>query len=216
MKNLMLSGGIFHPFAETSHCIAGYLDRLGIHSEIVGVQDGFDRLQSEVFDLVTINALSWSMTQDDKYLPFRDEFAFSPTATDRAAFETHLAGGGGLLGLHTAAICFDSWPEWPSILGVGWVWGQSHHPMPNYVRIEGHGEAFDIWDELYCDLTLDPDTQVLATGTVAGVSTSQPVLTTKGRSVYLALGHDMTATGNHNYEQLLANAVKIALGQREG
>lgn len=215
MRNLLFSGGIFHPFAETSDCVEQQLERLGISSHIVGVRDGFARLREESFDLVTINALSWSMTQSEKYQPFRSEYAFSPSVADQAALTSHLDRGGGLLGLHTAAICFDTWPQWIDILGTGWAWGQSHHPMPDYITVEAGGETFDIWDELYCDLTLGASTKILANGRVAGVEMQQPVLTAKDRAVYLALGHDMTATGNPDYARLLAKAAQIALGQME-
>ncbi len=215
MKNLILSGGIFHPFAETSASIAGHLEDLGVTSTVVDVRAGFEALENERFDLVTVNALSWSMTQAEKYQPYRADYAFAPSDVQRQALHRHIAEGGGLLGLHTAAICFDTWAEWPDILGVGWIWGRSHHPPPGYVTVSGADGDFDVWDELYCDMDLAPDTQVLATGRTAGIDDAQPILTVTGRSAYLALGHDLTATANAGYRRLLHRAAVLALGREK-
>ena len=35
LRNLILSGGIYHPFAETSAIIAGQLASLGLQSDIL-------------------------------------------------------------------------------------------------------------------------------------------------------------------------------------
>jgi hypothetical protein len=213
MRNLILSGGIYHPFAETSACVADHLGALGIRSDVESVADGFERLGRESFDLVTVNALAWSMTQAGKYQPFRARYAFDPSPQDREALCAHAERGGGILGLHTAAICFDTWPQWASLLPAHWVWGQSHHPVPGYMSVEGCGEAFTVWDELYCDLVVPPDAQILARAHSPEVETPQPVLIARGRSVYLALGHDLTAVLNTGFQALLAQAASIATGK---
>ena len=213
MKNLLLSGGIFHPFAETSASIAGHLESLGVTSVIREVPAGLETLRSESFDLVTVNALSWSMTQADKYAPFRAEYAFDPSEDDRQAMERHMDGGGGLLGLHTAAICFDGWAQWPQMLGIGWIWGQSHHPPLGTVTVTDASGEFEVWGELYCDMTMASGSEVLATGRADGVDEAQPVFTRKGRSAYLALGHDFKATANPGYRRLLLEAAQCALGR---
>ena len=211
MRNLILSGGIFHPFAETSAAVAGHLQDLGVRSEIAGVAEGLARLRSERFDLVTVNALAWTMTQADKYDPFRDEFAFSPSVSDRAALTSHIDHGGGLLGLHTAPICFDTWPEWGEMLGAAWVWGRSHHPPLGDVSVEAGEDSFEIRDELYCSLSIAEGAEVLATARIDGVDEAQPVLIGSDRSTYLSLGHDLTATSNPGYQHLLHRAARRAL-----
>lgn len=213
MKNLILSGGIFHPFAETSASVACLLEGIGVRSVIRDVPAGLDLLGRESFDLVTVNALSWSMTQSDKYAPFRDAHAFEPSVDQCRALSRHVDGGGGLLGLHTASICFDRWARWPDILGVGWVWGRSHHPAPGYVTVSDDEGSFEVWDELYCALSVAAGTKVLATGRTDGVADPQPVLTVRGRAAYLALGHDLTATASAGFRRLLHRAALTALGQ---
>lgn len=211
-RNLFLSGGIYHPFAETSASIANHLAGAGVSSEICGLADGLERLGEEDFDLLTVNALGFSMTQAEKYAPLRGEYAFAPSDADKAAIRAHVNSGRGLLGIHTAAICFDTWPEWRDLLGVAWVWGSSHHPAPDYLEVAGEGGDFRIWDELYSDLWIAPDARVLATARLRDQEIAQPVMTVRDRSVYLALGHDMTATQNTGFKQLLDRAATIALG----
>jgi uncharacterized protein len=214
MKNLILSGGIFHPFAETSASVARCLETEGITSRIVGVAEGFRLLGEESFDLVTVNALAWSMMQADKYLPFRAEYAFDPSPQARASFLHHLERGGGLLGLHTAAICFDTWPEWRDILPAAWIWGRSHHPAPGYFSTTDETYEFRIWDELYCDMEIAGDATVLATATAPNLDREQPVMVAREQSVYLALGHDVTATENPGFQRLLVQGTRLALGGR--
>ena len=86
--------------------------------------------------------------------------------------------------------------------------------MPEYVTVGGEA-PFTVWDELYCDMTLAPETAVLATATSETVAEAQPILTRKGRAVYLALGHDLTACVNDGYRRLLARAADLALGEEK-
>jgi len=217
MRNLLISGGPVHPFRETSEELKRLLAGDGINSVIAGVAEGFRLLRDEDFDLVTVNALAWSMTQAEKYGPIRDRFGFSPSNEDIAAMVAHLGKGSGLLGLHTASICFDQWPQWPSILGVGWRWHHSHHPPPGYITVNWENEHFEIWDELYCDLSIGSDVKVHATATCDAVKSPQPVLTSRHEGsapvVYLALGHDMTAITNPGFQKMLAYSVDLMRGK---
>jgi len=214
IRNLLISGGPYHPFNETSASIAAHLNDLGIVSQLCGVAEGFDRLTQEDFDLVTINALGFSMTQADKYGPLRDRFAHVCSEQNKTALQSHVARNGGLLGLHTAAVCFDTWAEWGDLLGISWVWGQSHHPQPGYFDVIDETGRFQIWDELYSDMQVAPDATVLATAQDPEGGKAQPVMTAKDRCIYLALGHDLTATENPGYVRLLKEAAARALGNK--
>ena len=215
IRNLILSGGIYHPFAETSASIAVQLGATGITSEICSVADGLKRLQTETFDLVCVNALAFSMTQAEKYAPLRSQYAFEIDAAGTAALQRHTASGRGLLGLHTAPICFDTWDGWGDLLGVRWVWGQSGHPMPDYLDVTHHNKSFRIWDELYGGLELHAETEVLATASLAFGGRSNPIMTAKRNAVYLALGHDLTSVSSPNYSAMLQSAAQLALQPQE-
>lgn len=180
----------------------------GISSEICDIPTGLARLSDETFDLVTINGLAFSMTQAEKYAPLRDEWAFSIDADVQAALHDHVLQGRGVLGIHTAAICFDTWPVWGDLLGVRWVWGQSGHPAPADLHVSHDGAEFDIFDELYTGLALHPDTKVQATAHLRSGGPSEPVLTAKGNAAYLALGHDLRSVRAPGFERLLAQAIK--------
>jgi hypothetical protein len=209
-RNLILSGGISHPFAQTSAIAAKQLATLGIHSEVLPLREGLARLGESRFDLLTVNALAFSMTQHEKYAAQREAYAFSINEAEKDAIRSHLAAGGKLLGLHTAAICFDDWPEWQAHLGISWQWGRSSHPPPCRVQVQATPE-FETVDELYCGMSLHPDATVLATATCADVSTPQPVLLQHANAAYLALGHDEAAVSHPGYTRLLTEAVKLLL-----
>ncbi|OAN76395.1 hypothetical protein A8B78_02610 [Jannaschia sp. EhC01] len=214
LHNLMLSGGISHPFDQTSPRIAAHLGSLGIESEILSVREGLARLDTARFDMLTINALAFTMTQHEKYAPQRATYAFAINEAEKAAIRTHLDRGGKLLGLHTAAICFDDWPEWRDLLGIAWQWGVSHHPPPCPMRV--HAEPpFDTVDELYCNMTLASGAQVLATATCDGVDDPQPILVHHGNAAYLALGHDAAAVGSPGYLRLLTQAARSLTDARK-
>ena len=135
LTHLILAGGIFHEFAASSEALATILAPLGIESRIEwDLEAGLAGLAESPVDLLSINALRWEMI-GEKYDPYRDSEAFSPTSTARAALQNYLTTGGALLALHTASICFSDWPEWQSLLGGRWVWGSSWHPPPEPVTV---------------------------------------------------------------------------------
>lgn len=215
VSNLILSGGIAHPFDETSELIARQLEPLGIRSDILPVPQGLERLGETAYDLLTINALAFSMTQDEKYAPQRAAHGFAITEGQKHTIRAHLAAGGKLLGLHTAPICFDDWPEWREYLGITWQWGVSHHPQPCPVRVNAD-PPFDTVDELYCAMAVHPDAEVLVTATCDSVTDAQPILLRHGNAAYLALGHDATAVQAPGYARLLTQAVGALLTPQKG
>jgi type 1 glutamine amidotransferase len=227
-RNLILTGGIRHPFADAAPALARILDGVGIRSEIAtDMEGGAARLTREAFDLVTVYALRWRMLGDEKYAPHRAEWAFSPSPTMRRALSDHITNGGGLFGLHTAALCFDDWPEWRDLLGGVWVWGQSFHPPrgPVVARaterthpITSGLTAFETIDEVYSNLTLAADVAPLMTACAsAGGMQDWPVLWARqfgrGRVVFDALGHDRGTLEHPAHRRVLARAGLWALGR---
>ena len=222
LNNLILVGGIFHDFEASAQALAEVLLPLGIESRIEpDLEAGLASLAETPVDLLSLNALRWEMI-GEKYDPYRDQEAYSPSEAARSALKTHLEGGGALLGLHTASICFSDWPEWRALLGGHWVWGTSWHPPPERVEVtptaEGslrHLPAFAVHDELYTSLSLKPTVKVLASGESAAMPSPQPVMWSHtvgaGRVIYDALGHDEASLHHPAHAELLREAVGWAV-----
>lgn len=226
MKNLIYSGGIYHDFAQMAEALKDELALDGIQSTISFDLDECARqLESGDVDLLTVYALRWRMLEGEKYAPLRQEWALEVSDAARMAIERHVARGGGLLVLHTGVICFDDWPQWPQILGGGWVWGTSSHPplQAAAVRVLDASNPltigiskFDLQDEVYQDLRLEEDIEVLATATAGsdGVTQQHPVIWMRryglGRVFCDTLGHDAESIGESNHAELLRRGARWA------
>lgn len=227
---LILTGGIFHPFADAAPALGRILAAVGFEPRITtALQEWADWAREAPAALLVPYALRWSMTQHDKYAPYREEWATSVPAGVRRDVAAHVAGGGGLLGIHTASICFDDWPEWGGILGGAWVWGRSHHPPLGAVRAtldRGHPLAagladFELVDESYSALELQPGVEVYGWSEYAGPEPGgagrQPALWThrygSGRAAYDSLGHDAASLEHPVHRRLLQRAALWAAGQ---
>ena len=174
MKNLILSGGIFHDFSASSSALADVLKPLGMASRVEpDIERGLASLVDEPVELLTFNALRWEMV-GEKYDAYRDEWAMSLSPDGREVIVNHLRQGGALLGLHTASICFSDWPLWGDILGGSWQWGASWHPAPEQIRLTPTAHplmrgisVFEVVNELYTELSVSPEVETLITGSSA-------------------------------------------------
>lgn len=223
-RNLVLSGGVGHDFGTTSALLAAVLAEEGVKSEVeTDIVAGVERAAAGHYDMVTVNALRWRMLAD-RYAPQRAAHGFSMpagTARDLAGF---VAGGGSLLGVHTASICFDDWASWKQVLGGVWRWEVSSHPPLGPARVAATAVAhpltegldeFDIVDEIYGFLDLEPDVQPLLTSAHGGAD--HPVLWARshgsGRVVYDALGHDRRSYESAEHRRVLRRAARWLTGQ---
>jgi hypothetical protein len=227
MRNLMVTGGsftgpAFHPFERTSALLSGFLDDLGIASTVTDdVEGGLAAL--DAYDLLTWNALRWRMI-GDMFDADRETWGMSLSNAGRDALAAHLARGGGILALHTAAVCFDDWPGWGDIVGAHWNWERSSHPEPRPTKIAVSAVAhpivaglgdFEVTDELYSFLDYRPDVVPLVTASRHGAD--QPLLWARevggGRVVYDALGHDERSLGHPTHRTILRRAALWALSR---
>ena len=225
-KHVLLTGGIFHPFDATSSHLAQSFASLGIETEIFDdVEAGLSRVRDARPSLLTVNLLRWRMA-GEKYDPYRDEWYFELSEEGRKAISEHVEGGGGLLGLHTASICFDSWAGWGDVLGADWIWGESYHPALGPVHVAptatqhpitaGLGD-FSVNDEVYTKLALRDDVQGLLEALPGDGAPAQPLLWARsvgsGRVVYDALGHDVASLANPVHARVLTRAALWLLGR---
>jgi uncharacterized protein len=87
---VVFSGGFGHPFAETSPDLETVVEDL------------------PTTELLVVNALYWSMVQDEKYAPLRERWAFHLGDDQMDALNDFVGGGGRLMVVHTGVIC---WPD---------------------------------------------------------------------------------------------------------
>jgi len=213
----------WHPFAQTSACLAEILTGCGITVTIAtDVDAAMTRLDG--VDLLVVNAGDPSRNDD---LPGPDRPGPDRTARDltaaRAGFAAALQRGIKVLGTHTAAASLPDYPEWEAVLGGRWLSGRSMHPPIGPARITLHPDRhpvvaglldFDTVDERYSGLRVAADVVPLATHIHGGVE--HPLLWARtagaSRVVYSALGHDARAYESCELAELLTRAVRWLTG----
>ena len=232
-RNLLLSGGPVHDFDATSSAIASLLasgDGGPIETTIVDdPNDAFARLRAAdargscSWDLLTVNALHWRM-EVERYAHLRDRDAFDLGAADGELIEKYVHGGGGLLALHAAVICFDAEPHWHALTGASWNWERSSHPPVGEVAVQvteagrrhpitAGIDPFCIVDEVYGFLDDADDLEPLLTATHDG--TVHPLLWARpagaGRVVTDLLGHGVESLTNPAHCTILQRAAAWTL-----
>ncbi len=217
-NNLILIGGISHNFGSAAAALADVLSPLGIASQMEeDMEAGLLSLATRPPDLLTIYALRWEML-GEKYDPYRDTEAYSPSPQARQALSNFVLDGGALLGMHTACICFSDWPQWGELLGGKWVWGQSWHPPLETVAVNpkptsknSELTSFSVTDELYTSLAVSTDVTVMAVAHSDAVPEPQPVMWRHkpggGRVVFDSLGHDSRSITEATHARLIRDSV---------
>lgn len=224
---LLLTGGPdhAHDFAALASALVDVLTDAGHDVELAEHPDAAaDRLSAGVHDALVINALRWRML-GERYDAWRDDWGYATPEGTRRAIAGFVAAGGGLVGNHTAAICFDDWQEWKAVLGGAWNWERSSHPAPAVVQptlVKAHpvvaglagagaaGSRFELVDEVYGDLDLADGVDVLATAPRYPGDAPQPVVWVchhgDGRVAYDAFGHDAASLRDPSHARLLQQA----------
>ena len=168
---VIYSDGYRHPFAESSAALASIAQGIGLHTTITLSISEALTLASAHRSILAVNALRWSMTQAERHAAGRAEWSALLDDADMARIAGHVTGGGSLLAMHTAVICWDNQPGWIDLLGGGWDWAHSFHPPLGTVSAEltaagaaiSAGERrFTLTDEVYHDMGLASDCEVLA------------------------------------------------------
>ncbi|RTL67289.1 MAG: ThuA domain-containing protein [Pseudonocardiaceae bacterium] len=227
MRAVVLSGGLTHDFPATTAALTELLEKAGLEVEVHTGTEGVDSALTALpgAALFVVNALRWSMTGAQTPERYRDKAAeegASPSPRAREALAAHLAAGGGVLGMHTAGICFDDWPGWGDTLGGAWVWGSSSHPpLGPDVSVAVTGvhpivdglDDFSIVDEVYSDLDMRPGIEPLLAARRPGedAGPAQPLLWARehggGRVVYDALGHHVPSYEVPEHREMVRRAI---------
>jgi uncharacterized protein len=218
VRALVFVGGWAHPSAQTGPPTADALAVLGIDCLVADTFTAATAaLTSGEVDLLVIHACRFQML-DSRYTHAQRENHASLTPPDfQEAVVRHLSVGQPMLALHTAALCFDDWPAWSTLVGATWSWERSNHPPPRAFRVEPTSDPnvvglarFDVFDELYRFVTPAQDARVIATATDdQGINQSIAWLRQAGgaRVAYNALGHDARSLANTGHRALLERIV---------
>ena len=229
---LLIAGGLHHPADAAAPSIVRALGQHGVAADTEeDVERACTRLARGGYGLLAICALRWSMS-DARYDAQRARWGLALSQGARDAIVEFLRGGGALLALHTAAICFDDWPQWGDIVGARWIWGESGHPPYGAVQVRFAAPSpgtiasdlpnFECDDEVYQRMSVSPDVQPLAfarsmQGEAQETGQWAPVLWTRqwqgARVVYSALGHDAASLDHPVHQRLLGRAACWALGR---
>jgi type 1 glutamine amidotransferase len=215
-----LSGGISHDFPATSRFLADLARGQGVEVEVTeDLEAGLRTLSG--FDLLVVNTLRWRM-EGERYEPYRERWAYSPSEEAREAVRRHLREGRGVLAIHTAVICFDDWPEWGEFLGARWRWGTSCHPPLNRVCVQVCEDAhplvqgignFEVEDEIYSFLEHRAELAPLIVGEYDNVS--HPLLWVRngpaGRVVVDTLGHGIASLSAPEHQTIIDRAMRWLL-----
>lgn len=209
-KAIILSGadrydGRWHDHSATSQRIAEILREVGFDARIRACHPrAFGDLAGT--ELLVVNTASGAPAPEDA----SDE-AWAPA---HSALRAYVEGGGPVIALHLAASSFREIPEWPDWIGGAWIEGASMHPpiVDSHVTVltdvhpivAGLGD-FDIYDEMYSYLELQPGNVILATHYYEGHD--HPLAWARergaGRAVYDAFGHGGRAYGSPDRIRLL-------------
>jgi type 1 glutamine amidotransferase len=203
----------WHDFAATSARLAAFIEDLGYRVDITG----------EVEDALADPG-------DVRLLVVNIGNPAEPRSPERmvaaaAGLARHLAGGGGLLGIHCSSTSLTGMREWPGILGGRWVRGRTMHPpqdecvvstTPAAHRITRGLTDFTVVDERYSYLETTPDVTVLYEHRFE--DETHPLVWAReagpGRVVYDALGHHVGSYDAPGHRVLLERAMEWLTGAR--
>lgn len=217
-KAIILSGadrydGRWHDHPATSQRIAEILHEVGFDARIRACHPrAFGDLAAE---LLVVNTASGA--------PGSDDASDADWAPAYSSLRAYVEGGGPVIALHLAVSSFREIPEWSHWIGGAWTQGTSMHPpiADSHVTVltDVHPivtglSDFDIYDEMYSYLELQPGNVILATHRYEGHD--HPLAwarqTGAGRAVYDAFGHGGRAYDSPERIRLLQREALWAVG----
>jgi uncharacterized protein len=219
MANVLIVSGAaayadpWHPFAQTSARLA---DIVAASGHAVSISE---KVEPALADLRGVDV---AVVNIGCPRPDRPAEALVPVAVGLTA---HLTRGGGLLGVHVSSTSLTTMPTWPAVLGGRWVRGTSMHPPQDvahvYLTSAPHPilidlTDFDVLDERYSYLELEPDVVVLGEH-VYDDRRRHAILWAHhhlgGRVVYDALGHDARSYDSAGHVRFVQRSMAWLLGE---
>lgn len=200
----------WHPFAETSACIAEVLLDAG-HEVTVLATDSPDVLTGlDDVDLVVVNS-GGGLTPSE---PLEADPAW---ADAYASFGAWLDAGGRALAVHTGVNTFRDWSEWAARVGAGWTPRVSGHPerslavfepvpgQENHPALAGIDQVI-AYDERYWRMDIDPGVEAYLRHESGEVFYDVCWRAPSG-VLYDALGHNVRSYASPSRARLLRNEV---------
>ncbi|MGI9612224.1 MAG: ThuA domain-containing protein [Acidimicrobiales bacterium] len=227
---LILAGGSphAHDFAAIGGALLELVRGSGHEGSLTDDPDAGAADLNDGFDAAILCGLWWRMA-GEAYDHWRPDYGYETPEATRHSLRTFVAEGGGLIALHTATICFDDWPEWRTIIGGRWLWGASNHPPYGPVSAEVVADhpvvaclpdTIELHDEVYGDLALQDDIEVLAVAKRGLEDAAQPVIWTHhyraGRVVYDGFGHDAASIRHPQNARVLRQALRWVTSDDRG
>ncbi len=130
-----------------------------------------------------------------------------------------VAGGKGLLAIHSASFCFQNSPAYIALVGAQFRRHGTGEFTPTFVDASHpvmHGlQPFQVWDETYVHTKHNPTERTVLMERVdaQGREPWTWVRTQgKGRVFYTAYGHDERVWSNPNFHKLIKNAITWTVG----
>jgi len=143
----------------------------------------------------------------------------------RSALEAYVRGGGGFVGVHSAADTEYSWPFYGELVGARFAGHPAVQPVTVRFRpgalTAGLPATWRVTDEPYNFRGRPEGVRVLATldeSTYSGgtMGADHPIAWTaevgRGRSFYIGLGHPVAIYADPVFRRLLAAAIRYAAG----
>jgi len=197
----------WHDFAATSARLAAILEGLGHRVDITG------EVEDALADPGAVRLLVVNIGNPAEPRPPERMVAAA------GGLARHLAGGGGLLGIHCSSTSLTGMREWPGILGGRWVRGRTMHPPQDECVVSMTSAAhpvtrgltdFTVVDERYSYLETTPDVTVLYEHRFE--DETHPLVWAReagpGRVVYDALGHHVGSYDAPGHRVLLERAME--------
>lgn len=213
---LILSGQNNHAWQETTPVLRMILEESGCAVAVTEHPETMTVASIAGYDVILSNWNAWG-----------DAAVQSWPEAARLALMAFVRSGHGFVSVHAGSSSFYDWDEYQALAITAWDLKTTGHGKRHAFKVSTtdvqhpitRGVAsFEIFDELWHGVPVQPEAQVLATAfsstEFGGSGRDEPILFSrsfgKGRSVNLLLGHDVQAMGAPGFATLLRRSVTWA------